>query len=185
MLAVAATAISIAAGSPPAVLPIGEPLGTLAIPSIGLSVTSVEGSMRMYSGRNEYLPELQYGPAHYPANALPWQAGTVAFAGHRVSNTHPFKNLGEVRRGEVIFLRTRWGIFRYKVVPPPKGHGYVRKGYPITTSPCALRNSCGVVWKGAGWFLRPSYNGGADLVLSACTPKGDSKFRLVIFAKRI
>jgi sortase (surface protein transpeptidase) len=185
LLVIAAATLVVSGAKAPPVLPVGAKVGTIAVPSIGMRATFVEGSMEMYNGEKVYLPELTNGPAHYPANALPWQKGTVAIAGHRVSNTRPFFNLGKVRLGNVIWIRTRWGAYRYRVMPPPEGHAYVRKGPATATAPCAKRNACGIVWRGAGWFLRPSYNGRTDLVLSTCTPKSSSDWRIVVFAKRI
>ena len=138
----------------------------------------------MYSGKTQYLPELKNGPAHYPANALPWQQGTVAFAGHRVTNSRPFNRLGDVRLGAKIRIQTGWGRYVYKVVPPPLGHGYFRSGYPIQTSPCALQNACGVVRHEAGWYFR-WHSRGHWLVLTACTPQHDDQYRLLVFAKLV
>lgn len=167
-----------------AALQAGAQLGTMRVPSIGLTTPITEGSMAMYSGKMQYLPELRNGPAHYPANALPWQQGTVVFAGHRVTNSHPFKYLGMVRLNDVIIIRTVRGTYRYKVVAPPRGHGFAKRGYPVTTSPCALRNACGVVWHSTGWYFRWHLRG-HWLVLTACTPQHDDKYRLIVFAKRV
>jgi sortase A len=184
-LATIVSAMALVSGhSAPAALQAGAQLGTMSIPSIGLTTPIAEGSMAMYSGKVQYLPELHNGPAHYPANALPWQQGTVTFAGHRVTNSHPFMYLGMVKLNDTIVIRTPWGTSRYKVVAPPGGHSYAKSGYPITTSPCALQNACGVVWSGAGWFFR-WHTRGHWLVLTACTPQHDDRYRLLVFAKRV
>jgi sortase A len=184
-LATIVSAVALVSGhSAPAALQAGAQLGTMSIPSIGLTTPITEGSMAMYSGKTQYLSELKYGPAHYPANALPWQQGTVAFAGHRVTNSRPFENLGMVRLNDIIVIRTAWGISRYKVVAPPKGHSYAKSGYPVQTSPCALRIACGIVWHSAGWFFRWHLRG-HWLLLTACTPQHDDRYRLLVFAKRV
>src|SRR5438067_11658868 len=67
-------------------------------------------------------PVLALGPGHYPSTALPGQPGTTAFAGHRVTHTHPFLHLNHLRRGDISTVTTSWGrflnrVYREMIVP--------------------------------------------------------------------
>lgn len=177
---------------PPQVLPYKAPIGVLRIPAIGLSTRVVEGSMKMYNSANLFLPELDHGPAAYPANYLPWQKGTVVISGHRITHTHPFRDLGSVRLGESILVATRWGSFRYRIRQPPAKPGYVWNSYAVSTSPCTMARACAVfsAVKPDGrprnaWVFTWHERSGHWLVLAACTPKGDDAFRLLVFAQMV
>jgi sortase A len=128
----------------------GVPVATLSIPRLHVDETARQGVQ---------APVLASGPGHYPSTALPGEPGTTAFAGHRVTHTHPFLNINLLRRGDVITVTTRWGRFRYKVyreriVPP--------------TDVAILRNV-----------------GYQQLVLTACHPPHTALKRYVVFARRI
>ena len=128
----------------------GAPVATLSIPRIHFDGTAHQGVGARV---------LALGPGHYPNTVLPGQAGTVAFAGHRVTHTHPFLEINLLRRGDIITVTTRWGRFRYRVyreqiVPP--------------TDVSILRNV-----------------GFQQLVLTACHPPHTALDRYVVFARRI
>ncbi len=89
--------------APPAV---GQPIGLIAIPKLGLDDALVEGT-----GESQ----LQGGPGHYQGTALPGQAGNSAIAGHRTTFAAPFYNLNELSPGDPIFVLTSQGLFRYNV----------------------------------------------------------------------
>jgi sortase A len=89
--------------APPAV---GQPIGLIAIPKIGLDDVVVEGTGEA---------QLQGGPGHYLGTALPGQAGNAGIAGHRTTFAAPFYNLNELVRGDPIFVLTSQGLFRYNV----------------------------------------------------------------------
>jgi sortase A len=82
-------------------------IGLLSIPKIGLNDAIVEGVGEV---------ELEQGPGHYPGTPLPGQAGNVAIAGHRTTYAHPFYNLNVLAPGDPIYILTKQGLFRYKVV---------------------------------------------------------------------
>jgi sortase A len=86
---------------------IDSAIGLLSIPKIGLNDAIVEGV-----GESE----LEQGPGHYPGTPLPGQPGNVAIAGHRTTYAHPFYNLNELAAGDPIYILTKQGLFRYKVV---------------------------------------------------------------------
>ena len=178
-------------------LPFKAAVGRLMIGAVGINVPTVEGSAKMYSSPDDFLPELDNGPAHYPGNALPWQNGTAIFSGHRVTHTHPFRNLGMVKLGQYIVLPTAHGRLRYRVMPPPRGHVYVTSGYGLTDSPCALRRACAVLHVSvdgnpaethrlqvaARWLFRWHLKDGHHILLLACTPFHDKNYRLAVFGK--
>jgi sortase A len=87
---------------------LGEPLGTIRIPEIGLDWTVVEG-VRLGS-------DLKKGAGHYPETPIPGQAGNAAIAGHRTTYGAPFHNLGELEAGDHIFWDSATGTHEYAIV---------------------------------------------------------------------
>ena len=170
----------------------GAQLGTLRIPGIGLETSWYQGLWSKqdclamyYASQNSFLPELDHGPAHYPANAMPWQPGTVVLSGHRVTHTHPFLNLGNVRLGFLVELQTARGIFRYRVAPPPNSPSFLHGNWDTSGAPCVIFQACGVLSGNEGWELLWNFRSGHWLELLACTPPHTSTDRLVVFAKLV
>jgi sortase A len=97
-----ATSVAPTTGQPA----IGQPIGLLAIPKLGLDDALVQGT-----GESQ----LQGGPGHYQGTALPGQAGNAAVAGHRTTFAAPFYDLNELSPGDPIFVLTSQGLFRYDV----------------------------------------------------------------------
>jgi len=88
--------------------PIGNAVGLISIPAIGLAdVALVEGT-----GEDQ----LEEGPGHYPGTPLPGEAGNSAVAGHRTTYGAPFYNLDALGPGDAIDVQTSQGIFQYRVV---------------------------------------------------------------------
>jgi sortase A len=85
---------------------VGQPIGLIAIPKLGLDDALVEGTGEA---------QLQGGPGHYQGTALPGQAGNAAIAGHRTTFAAPFYDLNELSKGDPIFVLTKQGLFRYDV----------------------------------------------------------------------
>jgi sortase A len=83
---------------------VGQPIGTIQIPNIGLDQVVVEGVG---------TAQLEMGPGHYPGTPLPGEQGNVAIAGHRTTYAHPFYDLNEVTPGDTIVLTTAQGVFIY------------------------------------------------------------------------
>jgi LPXTG-site transpeptidase (sortase) family protein len=70
-------------------------IGTIEIPRIGLK-------HRVFHGIT--LRNIDQGPSHWPGSAFPGENGNAVFAGHRVTHTHPFRNIDQLVAGdEVIF----------------------------------------------------------------------------------
>ncbi len=137
----------------PAVVPLGTRYAEIQIPSIGVDMMVVQGT--------EY-DDLKLGPGHYVDTANPWDdTGRVGIAGHRTTYLHPFFNLGNVRNGDTITIRTEYGTFDYRVnrdpfVVPEAGSGFV---LDQTAQP--------------------------TLVLTTCNPKYSSYERLIVTAIRV
>ncbi len=85
---------------------LGEPVGRIQIPSIGVDWTFVQGTSR---------DELKKGPGHYPSTPYPGQTGNASIAGHRTTNGQPFFRIDEVNPGDDILIETFWGTFTYRV----------------------------------------------------------------------
>ncbi|MDX1385525.1 MAG: class D sortase, partial [Thermoanaerobaculia bacterium] len=94
--------------SPPASGPprptVGEPIGMIEAPRLGLSAAVVEG---IDDG------VLRRAVGHFPQTALPGESGNVALAGHRDTF---FRPLARVRDGDRITMSTPRGDYHYQVV---------------------------------------------------------------------
>jgi len=94
---------------PPAVIsppPLGDPLGRLSIPSIGLEKILISG---VRPG------DLEDGPGHFPETPLPGQLGNAAIAGHRTTHGAPFLRIDEVEIGDDVVVQTLAGTYTYVV----------------------------------------------------------------------
>jgi sortase A len=70
-------------------------IGTIEIPAIGLVHPIYQGVT---------LHNIDLGPSHWTGTAQPGQPGNTVFAAHRVTNTHPFRDIDQLVEGdEVIF----------------------------------------------------------------------------------
>lgn len=118
----AAAATSVAAGptttsttwplSTPFVMPeedyFDEPavqIGRIAVPRLGLDDVLHQGMS---------LHTIDRGPSHWPGTALPGHLGTVVIAGHRVTQSKPFRHLEELGPGDTVTFTTAEGAFTYE-----------------------------------------------------------------------
>jgi sortase A len=85
---------------------VGDAVGTISIPKIGVDYTIVQGTDEL---------SLEKGPGHYPATALPGLGRTVAVAGHRTTYLAPFRRINELHQGDRITVRMPYGRFVYQV----------------------------------------------------------------------
>jgi LPXTG-site transpeptidase (sortase) family protein len=99
---------------------------------------------------------LNKGPAWWPVTGRPGGGDTIAIAGHRTTYTHPFLDLDRLEPGDVIYLRWQ-GV----------AHRYVMSGRRI------LSHKQRHIADARGHEL---------LLLTACTPKGSARQRIVIYA---
>jgi sortase A len=129
-------------------------MGRIVIPAIRLDATFANGA----SPKDTAL-----GPSHYPSTAMPGQRRTVAIAGHRVTHTHPFLHLADLRRGNLIEIR-----FGRAPAFPEKACYQVRRTTVVRPSDVGVIRDVG-------------YD---RLVLTTCTPPGSSTYRLVVTARR-
>lgn len=121
--------------------------GTVRIPSIGVDQAIVEGVSRA---------DLRQGPGHYPGTALPGTRGNVVISGHRTTYTKPFYDIDQLVPGDIIWVDTLEGSFRY----------IVEESFVVDpTNVDALRGSERAI-----------------LTLTTCTPKGSARQRLIVVA---
>jgi sortase A len=68
-------------------------IGTIAIARLHLRAD-------LYHGIT--LNNIDRGPSHWPGSAWPGSAGNAVFAGHRVTHTHPFLHVEQLRVGDQV-----------------------------------------------------------------------------------
>jgi sortase A len=84
----------------------GDAIGRIEIPAIGVKDYVVEGTD---------TGNLRKGPGHYPETPLPGERGTAAIAGHRTTYGAPFRNIDQLKRGQVIRIDLPYGRYVYRV----------------------------------------------------------------------
>ena len=87
----------------PTTMPLGEPIGTLRVPRLGLSAVVAEGDDK---------PVLDDAAGHLPDTALPWNDGNAAVAAHRDGLFRPLKG---IKIGDTLRFETVHGDFEYRV----------------------------------------------------------------------
>jgi LPXTG-site transpeptidase (sortase) family protein len=85
---------------------IGEPIGKIVIPAIGLDVVLIEGTG---------VRDLKEGPGHWEETPFPGQVGNFVVSGHRTTYGAPFFKLNELKPGDEIVLVLPYAICRYTV----------------------------------------------------------------------
>ena len=125
-------------------------VGEMEIPKIGLVHTIYEGVS---------LTVVDHGPGHWPGTPMPGGYGNSVFAGHRTTNSRPFRNIDQLVAGDTILFRTDQGAYTYRVTE--------------TTV---------VPWDGV-WIV--DQHPGRTLTLFACHPPGSAAFRFVVFAELV
>ena len=80
-------------------------LGTIALPTIGIEAHLQEGVA---------LAAIDLGPGHWPGTALPGELGNCVVAGHRVTHTHPFRDLDELRPGDPVVFVVGSTVWTYR-----------------------------------------------------------------------
>ena len=81
----------------------GARIGTITLPNLKLSWPIFEGTTER---------QLAKGVGHYVGSVLPGVRDNTILSGHR---TTVFNRLGELRRGDLIFVKTSAGEFTYRV----------------------------------------------------------------------
>jgi sortase A len=136
----------------PAAAPVNErakvpivKIGEVRIPKIGLVHPIFEGVT---------LTVVDHGPGHWPGSAVPGQLGNAVFAGHRVTHSHPFRNVDKLVAGDEIIFVMPNGTFTYKMTKQE------------------------IVKPTDTWIVNPTPT--ATLTLFACHPPGSAAKRIVI-----
>jgi sortase A len=88
-------------------LRLGQPLGRIEIPELGVEAVFVHGT--------RWAQDLSRGPGHYKETSLPGRGRTAAIAAHRTTFGAWFRHIDELKRGHLIRLRLPYGTFRYRV----------------------------------------------------------------------
>jgi len=99
---------------------------------------------------------LNKGPAWWPVTGRPGGGDTIAIAGHRTTHTRPFYWLERVRPGDSIYIRWQGRV-----------HAYRMSGRRILS--------------GKDLHIADA-RGHELLLLTACTPKGSARQRIVVYA---
>jgi sortase A len=73
-------------------------IGRISIPKLGLDHKLMHGVT---------LNNIDQGPSHWPGTAYPGQIGNTVIAGHRVTHTHPFRNVDQLVPGDHIIVTAR------------------------------------------------------------------------------
>jgi sortase A len=128
----------------------GDAIARMEIPAIGVSEYVVEG---IDTG------DLRKGPGHYPKTPLPGEPGTAAIAGHRTTYGAPFRDIDDLKPGQVIRLDMPDGTFVYRV----------EEVRIVDDSDLSV--------------LEPV--GHRRLMLSACHPLYSAAERVIVFARQV
>ena len=135
--------------NPTAKVPVVK-IGEIRIPKIGLVHSVYEGVT---------LTVIDNGPGHWPGSAVPGQLGNAVFAGHRVTHTHPFRNVDKLVPGDEIIFAMPNGTFTYRMTKQE------------------------IVKPSDTWIVNPTQT--ATLTLFACHPPGSATNRIVIRAEYV
>jgi sortase A len=120
-------------------------IGEIRIPKIGLVHPVFEGVT---------LTVIDHGPGHWPGSAVPGQLGNAVFAGHRVTHSHPFRNVDKLVPGDEIIFAMPDGTYTYKMTKQE------------------------IVKPTDTWIVNPTPT--ATLTLFGCHPPGSATKRIVI-----
>jgi sortase A len=92
---------------------VGEPIGRLTVPRLGLRAMVVFGTD---------TESLKKGPGLHPPTGYPGQGRLTYVAGHRTTYGAPFSDIDKLEPGDRVTFEVPYGTFRYVVT----GHRIVR-----------------------------------------------------------
>jgi sortase A len=120
-------------------------IGTIEIPALGLVHPIYQGVT---------LHNIDRGPSHWTGTADPGQPGNTVFAGHRITNSQPFRDLDTLVAGDQVIFTV----------------GGARSVYQVTGNM--------VVGNTDTWIARqtPEPTG----TLYSCHPPGSADYRIVV-----
>ncbi len=81
-------------------------IGSIEIPAIGLK-------HRLYEGVT--LHNIDKGPSHWTGSAMPGELGNAVFAGHRTTETEPFRRINDLAPGDQVIFSVRGARSVYQV----------------------------------------------------------------------
>jgi sortase A len=87
-------------------LGVGDPVGRLRVPRLGLNVILVNGTDHA---------SLAKGPGRDPRTYVPGEGQLVYIAGHRTTYLAPFAQIQSLRRGDPVTIEVPYGRFVYRV----------------------------------------------------------------------
>jgi sortase A len=87
-------------------LDVGDPLGRLRVPRLGLSIVVVVGTDH---------DSLTRGPGWYTGSFLPGEGELIYIAGHRTTYLAPFARIPTLRRGDRVTFELPYGTFVYSI----------------------------------------------------------------------
>jgi sortase A len=87
-------------------LKVGEPLGRLRVPRLGLSIIVVTGTDES---------SLEKGPGWYTGTRLPGEGQLIYIAGHRTTYLAPFAHIDALRFGDPVKLELPYATFLYRI----------------------------------------------------------------------
>jgi sortase A len=87
-------------------LKIGDPVGRLRVPRLGLNIILVNGTDHA---------SLAKGPGRDPRTYVPGEGQLVYIAGHRTTYLAPFAEIQSMRRGDFVSIQVPYGKFVYRV----------------------------------------------------------------------
>ena len=104
-------------------IPIGQAVGSLSIPKLGVNVAILEGID---------LWVIDQGSGHWPGTALPGQQGNLVIGGHRTLYQRPFHDLDKLAAGDAVLVTDREGVthtyeVRGVVIVPENAVGIVNQ----------------------------------------------------------
>jgi len=105
--------VGVAAGTFRSASRVGDPIGRLIVPRLGLNIVIVNGTD---------TSTLRKGPGRDTRTYLPGQGKLVYIAGHRTTYGAPFSQIDLLRKGDRVTVKVPYGTFVYGVT----GHSIVR-----------------------------------------------------------
>ena len=87
-------------------LKVGEALGRIRVPRLGLNMVVVTGTDES---------SLEKGPGWYTGTKLPGEGQLIYIAGHRTTYLAPFAHIDALRRGDTVTLELPYATFVYQI----------------------------------------------------------------------
>jgi LPXTG-site transpeptidase (sortase) family protein len=87
-------------------LKVGQALGRIKVPRLGLNMVVVTGTDEA---------SLEKGPGWYTGTRLPGEGQLIYIAGHRTTYLAPFAHIDALRRGDTVTLELPYATFVYQI----------------------------------------------------------------------